>query len=130
MKRGFMNAEEAARAAIPYIYDTATPKERIEEDLTVRRPWFPKGQAYIAQLQGILAWESDSRLPQMKPETLVIHGDNDRLVPQGNGRRIAARIPGAKLVTLGNASHIFPTDQAAASNAAVWEFLEGRLTDR
>ncbi len=126
MSRGSMTAEQAAHAVIPYIYDRGTARERIDEDLNVRRPWFPKPEAYIAQLQGILAWESDTRLPQLQAETLVIHGDNDRLVPAGNGKRIAARIPGAKLVTLPNASHIYPTDQLATSNSAVLEFLSVR----
>src|SRR5215472_9349403 len=64
MARGTMTPDEAAEAAIPFIYDNATPRERINEDLAIRRPWFPRPEAYIAQLQGILAWESYSRLPQ------------------------------------------------------------------
>ncbi len=124
MRRGFMSPDDAAEASIPFIYDPATPRERIDEDLAVRRPWFPDGQAYIAQLQGIMAWESDSRLSQLNVPTLVIHGETDRLVPVQNGHRIASRIPEAKLVVLPNASHIFPTDQTLASNAAVLAFLE------
>jgi 3-oxoadipate enol-lactonase len=53
----------------------------------------------------------------------VIHGENDRLVPPGNGKLIAERIPGAKLVMLPNASHIFPTDQAEAAQRAILGFL-------
>jgi 3-oxoadipate enol-lactonase len=125
MNRGSMAPEQAALAAIPYIYDPLTARERIDEDLAVRRSWLPQPAGYVAQLQGILAWESYSRLPQLKVSTLVIHGETDRLVPVANGRLIAARIPGAKLVTLPHASHIFPTDQTMASNQAVLEFLAG-----
>jgi 3-oxoadipate enol-lactonase len=123
MNRGSMTAEEAALASIPYIYDRDTPRRRIDDDLAIRRPWFARPEAYMAQLQGILAWEADSRLPQLKAPTLVIHGENDRLVRLANGELIASRIPGAKLVTLPNASHIFPTDQSAACHAAILEFL-------
>jgi 3-oxoadipate enol-lactonase len=123
LNRGSMTPEQAAAATIPYIYDPLTPRDRIEEDLAVRQPWFPRPEGYVAQLQGILAWESYSRLPQLRATTLVIHGERDRLVPLGNGQLIAARIPGAKLVTLPHASHIFPTDQTVASNAAILEFL-------
>jgi 3-oxoadipate enol-lactonase len=123
MNRGSMTPEEAALAAIPYIYDRDTPRDRIDDDLAIRRPWFAPPEAYLAQLQGILAWEADSRLPQIKAPTLVIHGENDRLVRLGNGQRIASRIPGAKLVTLPHASHIFPADQSAACHAAILEFL-------
>jgi 3-oxoadipate enol-lactonase len=124
MNRGSMTPEQAAEATIPYIYDRDTPRGRIDDDMAIRRQWFPRPEAYVAQLQGILGWESYSRLPELTMATLVIHGENDRLVRMGNGELIAARIPGAKLAKLPHASHIFPTDQSAASNAAILEFLE------
>lgn len=123
MMRAKMSAEQAAEAAVPFIYDQGTPRARIDEDIAMRRPWFPRAEAYQAQLQGILAWEAYSRLPQITAPTLVIHGENDRLVPPGNGRLIAERIPGAKLVMIPNASHIFSTDQPEAAHHAVLEFL-------
>ena len=123
MNRGAMTPEQSATAVIPYIYDPGTSRDRIDEDLSIRLLWLPRSEAYNAQLQGILAWESYSRLPQLKAPTLVIHGETDRLVPLGNGELIAARIPGAKLVKLPHASHIFPTDQTAACNQAIMQFL-------
>ena len=123
MARGSMSPEEAAEVGIPFIYDSGTQRARIDEDLEVRRPWFPRGEAYNAQLQGILAWESYSRLPQIAKPTLVIHGESDRLVPPANGKLIADRIPGAKLVLLPHASHLFQTDQPDASMGAITEFL-------
>jgi 3-oxoadipate enol-lactonase len=125
MNRGAMTPEQSAVAAIPYVYDRNTARNRIEEDLAIRRGWFPKPEGYVAQLQGILGWESYSRLPQLNVRTLVIHGETDRLVPVANGELIAGRIPGAKLVRLPHASHIFPTDQTAAANGAILEFLAG-----
>jgi 3-oxoadipate enol-lactonase len=126
MARGNMTREEAARAAQPFIYHPGTPQNLIEEDLEIRRPWFPHPDAYTAQLQGILAWEAYSRLSQINAPTLVIHGESDRLVPAGNGRLIAETIPGAKLVILANASHIFTTDQPGAAHEAILDFLASR----
>src|SRR5262249_47673761 len=62
LARGSMTGEEAARAAVPFIYDPGTPQNLIEEDIEKRRPWFPHPNAYNAQLQGIFAWEAYSRL--------------------------------------------------------------------
>jgi len=124
MTRAKMTPEEAAQAAIPFIYDPGTPREKIDEDLNVRRPWFPRRDAYTAQLQGILAWEAYSRLDQITAPTLVIHGEHDELVPPGNGELIAQRIPGAKLVLLPNAGHIFTTDQPEPSHQAITDFLD------
>ncbi len=123
MMRAKMSAEEAAQAAVPFIYDSGTPRARIDEDIALRRPQFPRAEAYQSQLQGIIAWEAYSRLGQINAPTLVIHGQNDRLVPPGNGKLIAERIPGAKLVMIPNASHIFSTDQPQAAHHAILEFL-------
>jgi pimeloyl-ACP methyl ester carboxylesterase len=53
----------------------------------------------------------------------VIHGETDRLVPPGNGKLIADKIRGAKLVMIPRASHIFPTDQPKTAHQAILEFL-------
>ena len=55
-------------------------------------------------------------------------GENDRLVPVENAKRIAARIPGAKLVVIPHASHIFNTDQPEAAHSAIMEFLDAQAT--
>lgn len=121
--RGYMDPEQAAEAAVPFIYDPATPREKIDEDLAIRRPWFPKAEAYTAQLQGILAWEAYSRLAGIAAPTLVIHGESDRLVPPANGALIADRVPGAKLVMIPHAGHLFLTDQTEAAHSIILEFL-------
>jgi pimeloyl-ACP methyl ester carboxylesterase len=117
------DAEQFAKAMSPFIYDRGTPKERIEQDTAVRRKWYPSAEAYAAQLQAILGLEAYSRLEKIAAPTLVIHGENDRLVPVENAKLIAGRIPNAKLVVLPNASHIFLTDQSEAANRAILEFL-------
>ncbi|HLW52290.1 MAG TPA: alpha/beta hydrolase [Candidatus Angelobacter sp.] len=129
MARGNMTREQAAEAAVPFIYDRGTPRALIDEDIAHRRPWFPAPEAYNAQLQGILAWEAYSRLDKIDVPTLVIHGESDRLVPPGNGKLIAEKIRGSKLVILKNASHIFTTDQAEEAHRAILNFLAG-VSDR
>ena len=118
-----MTLEQAREAILPYIYDAATPREKIDDDVNQRREWLPSVEGYMAQVMAILAWESYSRLAQIKAPTLVIHGKSDALVPPGNGELIAGRIPGAKLVLLEHASHLFLTDQTDESNRAILEFL-------
>jgi len=123
MARDKMSPEQAAEAAVPFIYDSTTPRERIEEDILIRRPWFPRPEGYKAQLQGILAWEAYTRLPGIAAPTLVMHGERDRLVPPGNGKLVAERIPGANLVMIPHASHLFLTDQTEISHHAILQFL-------
>jgi 3-oxoadipate enol-lactonase len=118
--------EESKEAIIPFIYDPATPRERIDEDMVIRMKWYPTPQGYMGQLQGIFGWEAYSRLAEITAPTLVIHGETDRLVPPANARLIAERIPGAKLVLIPHASHIFETDQPAAAHHVILEFLAAR----
>ncbi len=124
MARATMTPEEAIRAMIPFIYDEATPRERIEEDLEIRRRTLASVEGYTAQVQAILGWQSYNRLSQITAPTLVIHGESDKLVPPENGKVIAEMIPGAKLVLLPKASHIFVTDQTEASIESVLSFLK------
>ena len=123
LARASMQAEEGIRVMIPYIYDPSTPRERIDEDLAIRLRTFPTADGYLAQLQGITGWESCSRLKQLRAPVLVIHGESDRLVPPANGRRLAREIPGARLLMLSNASHVFFTDQPEAAHRAVLDFV-------
>jgi pimeloyl-ACP methyl ester carboxylesterase len=123
MNREKMSPEQAVEAPVPFIYDPATPRARIDEDIAVRRPWFPSPAGYAAQLQGILGWEAYRRLGQIAAPTVVIHGESDRLIPPGNAKLIAQRIPGAKLVMIPHASHLFLTDQTEVSHHVILQFL-------
>jgi 3-oxoadipate enol-lactonase len=123
MARATMTPEEGAEAMVPYIYDASTPRERIDQDLVIRRSVYPTPQGYLGQVQAIVAWSCFDRLRSITAPTLVIHGENDQLVPPENAKIIADRIPGAELVMLPHASHIFTTDQPEASHAAILRFL-------
>jgi 3-oxoadipate enol-lactonase len=118
-----MTMTQARQAIVPYIYDANTRKEEIEEDVRLRQTCLPSEEGYRAQLQAVLAWEGYSRIAQITAPTLVIHGKSDGLIPCANGQLIAGRIPGAKLVLLDQASHLFLTDQPRAAQREILEFL-------
>ena len=125
MARAGMTPEEGAEAMVPYIYDNSTPRERIEEDLAIRRRCYPTAAGYMGQVQAILAWTSFDRLAGIRAPTLIIHGDTDQLVPPGNAPILAEAIAGSGLAMLPRASHLFVTDQPDASHRAVLTFLSG-----
>lgn len=115
--------EERERSIRQLLYADTTPQQRIEEDLRVRCAcgWCYKG--FLNQFAGILMWSAYRRLPRISTPTLVLHGDQDRLVPAANGRIIAARIPGAQFRLIHNAGHILITDQQQECMKVVGEFL-------
>ena len=122
--RGSMSAEEGVRVMIPYVYDPGTPRELIEDDLAIRLRTYPTEAGYMGQLKAISTLDTWKRLDEIRVPTLVIHGRSDRLVPYGNGEDLARRIPGAKFESLDNASHIFFTDQPAATSEAILAFFD------
>lgn len=125
MARATMSAEEAAEVAIPFVYAASTTREAIDEDFRVRMeiPTSPEG--YTNQVMGVTGWGgSYGRLTQIDVPTLVLHGTADRLVNPENARVLAEAIPGAELVLLEDASHVFFTDQPEAAAKTILSFLE------
>jgi 3-oxoadipate enol-lactonase len=123
LTRQGMTPEESNEAMIPFIYDSATPRGRIDEDMAIRMKWYPTPQGYMGQLQGIIQWEAYSRIAQIPASTLIIHGETDQLIPAANAQLIAERIAGAKLALIPRASHIFETDQPGVAIRILMEFL-------
>lgn len=81
--------------------------ERSRVQRAVDRAYHPAG--YVRQLQAIAAAPGRlDRLGSIKVPTLVVHGDADILVPVENGRRVAAAIPGARLVVVEGMGHDLP----------------------
>lgn len=80
-------------------------------------------EAYGRQLRACLTHNAATRLTQIQRPTLVIHGDKDPLVPFPNGRRLAARIVGAKMLTYSNVGHIPIIERADQFNRDVLAFL-------
>ena len=81
--------------------------ERARASDALDRAYNPAGTG--RQLVALLA--SRGRLEQLKgvhAPTLVIHGRDDVLVPVENGRRVAAAVPGARLIELEGMGHDLP----------------------
>jgi pimeloyl-ACP methyl ester carboxylesterase len=55
--------------------------------------------------------------------TLVIVGEEDTVTPPDGARRMAAAIPGARLVVVPAAAHVPPVEQPAETTTAIREFL-------
>jgi pimeloyl-ACP methyl ester carboxylesterase/DNA-binding CsgD family transcriptional regulator len=65
----------------------------------------------------------DDLLDRVTARTLVLHRRDDRAIPYRLGRDLAARIPGARLVSLAGRSHFPHAGDAAAPVREILEFL-------
>ena len=122
--RATMTPEEGAEAMVPYIYDARTPRSRIDEDLALRRQYYPSAEGYLAQVQAINAWSSAERLELVDAPTLIVHGESDQLIPPENAGLLWQKIRGSEVVMLPKASHLFTTDQPELAHAAILPFLQ------
>ena len=114
---------EREQSIVKLLYADSTPRQRIEEDLRIRSACQWTGKGFLNQFAGILMWSAYRRLPSISVPTLVVHGDQDRLVPPENGRAVARRIPGAKFELIENAGHILTTDQPELCSSSLLQFL-------
>ena len=117
---------EAVRSTYPLHYsddfaraNDAAITARAIETASLRST--PEGRA--AQLAAVQAHDTFNDLPRITSPTLIAHGDDDGIVPVENARRMAERIPGARLRIFEGARHVFFVECADELNAAIIEFL-------
>ena len=67
-------------------------------------------------------------LRAIRVPTLIGYGDDDAATPGDHSRRIASRIPGAKLVSFKNAGHLSALEDPAQVNDAIVPFVREHLS--
>jgi len=97
--------------------------DHVAEDLTVGSQHPQQPHAGRRQWEAMRDFDMYDRLPSLDLPVLVLHGTEDRLVSPGNARVLASRIPGAELVLLDGAGHLYHSERAEESDAAVLDFV-------
>ncbi|MFJ5714885.1 alpha/beta fold hydrolase [Neobacillus sp. NPDC093127] len=118
--------EEMAWATAPILYSQAfieNQRELVAEDIQKRIELPVLPYAYMLQLQACLAHDTYNEIEQIKASTLVIHGDEDKLVPYENGVTLAEKIPNAEFMAIQGAGHIYVTEANDLVNKRVLDFL-------
>jgi non-heme chloroperoxidase len=105
--------------------------ERISED-AVRASWnIAVGASATASLACVSSWIEDFRndVARIDVPTLVIHGDEDRIVPlSAAGQRTANLVKGARLVVVEGGPHAITWTHAETVNAELLSFLDQPTT--
>ena len=79
----------------------------------------------LVHLSAVFRHSTHRRLKSLGKPTLLITGDRDRIIPVENARALEKLIPGAKLVVLPGAGHLFPLEQPQATVMALAEHFLG-----
>ena len=83
-------------------------------------------ESYQRQLCAVLGHHQKGtadRLSQIIAPTLVIHGEDDPLMPYSNGQFLAEHIKGARLSTFGGTGHLVMIESPERFNSEVIDFL-------
>ncbi|MEZ5078669.1 MAG: alpha/beta hydrolase [Solirubrobacterales bacterium] len=119
-----------AEFAIPLIGGGRTARDRgvLRRGVTRRLMDPPTLTGYLHQLSAVCGWSSHSWLRHLRTPTLVMHGDQDPLVPLINARYLAKMIPDSELQVLSDAGHLVLIDQPDDAIELIESFLVKRST--
>jgi pimeloyl-ACP methyl ester carboxylesterase len=98
--------------------------EHVAEDVRVGSRNPQPSDAGRRQWQAVQAWDAWDRLTDIRVPTLVLHGTEDGVIDVDNARRLASAIPGAELVLLEGAGHLYHSEQPERADEAVLAFLD------
>jgi pimeloyl-ACP methyl ester carboxylesterase len=120
-RAGAMGTEEAAWAAVPYSYGEDTRRwhgDRIAQDIERRIRHPPDTLGYLHQVAAAATHVTRGRLGQITAPTLVIQGEQDRIMSPANASALAEAIPHAELRMWPRAGHMYVTDEPDADREA------------
>jgi 3-oxoadipate enol-lactonase len=83
---------------------------------------------YVGCGRAIMGLNTTARLKEIRLPVLAITGESDGAAP--GTRHIGENVPGAKFVSIANASHIANVEQVEAFNRALREFLSSPASGR
>jgi 3-oxoadipate enol-lactonase len=98
--------------------------DHVAEDILVGSQNPQPAHAGKRQWEAMQGWDAWDRISAIRCPTLILQGTEDRLVSVENARRLSALIPGANLVLLEGAGHLYHSEQADRADAAVLDFLD------
>lgn len=91
--------------------------------LSSRDAHAPSWLGYRYQQLAVIGWSSYLWLPRLRVPALVLHGEQDPVVPVLNARLLARRIPGAELAIIPGAGHMALFDEPEKAAPILERFL-------
>ncbi len=106
-------------------YPTPPDEMRAFVEKNVDRRWYPEGSAR-QYLSVIASGDRVELLKTIKVPTLVLHGEDDPLLPVACGRDVAALVPGSKIETFPGWGHDFAPGMIPTVIDRITSFCKGK----
>jgi pimeloyl-ACP methyl ester carboxylesterase len=114
-----------AQVIVPIVAGGRTARSpsvlRANIDLRLASP--PSTLGYVHQLYAVMGWSSAAWLHTVRHPTLILHGDDDPLVPLLNARLMAWAMPDARLHVVRGGGHLFLFDDPGSVASRLAGFL-------
>jgi 3-oxoadipate enol-lactonase len=114
---------ERMGALAPHAFAADVSPELLDAFIAKKSADVQDPEGYAAQIQAVLGHDAAGRLSEIAAPTLVITGDDDRVIPGESSELLASRIPGARLQVIAGAGHLFFIERPAETLRLLEEFL-------
>ncbi len=96
---------------------------RLALDLMAAQGSTSGGSGFLLAMNALLSYDFRERLPEISCPTLVVHGQEDALVPVADAREFERLIPRSRVVILDETGHVPMLERPEAFNRALLGFL-------
>jgi pimeloyl-ACP methyl ester carboxylesterase len=114
---------ERMRALAPFAFARDVDPAYLEAFIAKKSCDVQDPTGYRAQIDAVLAHDTADRLAAIDCPTLVITGDNDRVIPGASSELLAERIPRATLRVIAGSGHLFFLERPEETLQLLCEFL-------
>lgn len=102
---------------------TARDRDVLRAGLTQRLAQPPTPTGYLHQLYSVWGWSGHLQLRRLRVPTLVLHGEEDPVVPAINARYMAKMIRNAHLHVIKRGGHLILFDEPRVAGRVIMAFL-------
>jgi 3-oxoadipate enol-lactonase len=117
---------ERMRALAPLAFASSVDEELLAAFIEKKSRDVQDPAGYRGQIEAVLGHDSAERLRQIGCPTLVLTGDDDRIIPGESSRLLTVRIPGSTLNVIAGSGHLFFIERPAETLLVLEDFLDRR----
>jgi pimeloyl-ACP methyl ester carboxylesterase len=116
---------ERMRALAPLAFSREVDDGTLERFTEKKSKEAQDQEGYAAQIEAVLSHDTYDRLPAIEAPTLVLTGDDDRIIPAPSSDVLHLRIPRSRLEVIEGAGHLFFLEKPDETIDLVQGFLDG-----
>jgi 3-oxoadipate enol-lactonase len=111
------------RSLAPFAFAEPVDRDLLTRFIAKKSADVQDPAGYRAQIQAVLGHDTRDRLPRITAPTLILTGDDDRVIPAESSDLLHELIPGCSLRVLPGTGHLFFVEDPAQTRQLIEGFL-------